>query len=232
MILFLLKSFFDYFQTECETYNCLLNQIIITITQNFYIKNFKFFNLFSSTYDGAIFIDSNINILIELSIFLNCTSLNRGGGIYLQTLNCILDKVCGEKCFIKTSSIQGQFCFIKSSQRTETFYISVHHCPLDSLITRAYSFQLEYGRQIVRYLNSSNNFATAGSGMLNWYPETLEYSFNNFHKTNSSSHTLYLCHGKTNFNFTNILKNFAGGFICASTYSSTYIFFKLYFSIK
>jgi hypothetical protein len=66
-----------------------------------YVSNALFQNLSGSSDGGAIYCSSvTVNVLIEETSFICCTSSGRGGALRLQISGeCITTKVCGSRCY-------------------------------------------------------------------------------------------------------------------------------------
>jgi hypothetical protein len=120
----------DFYSTNKDILN-LSHQIsqIILGSNNYLISSSLFSN--SNIYTGsgsAIYLISSeiVQILIEESIFYNCSSTVNGGAIYISDLSCecVFYKITGISCSTTLSTGFGTFCYSQTSKsNTAIHYI-------------------------------------------------------------------------------------------------------------
>ena len=118
---------------------------------------------FSSFKDRAINYQAHSSgkMLVELSIFINCTSNDLGGCIYQSDGNFVLNKCCGIRCYTKgtiNGHRSGQFAYttLSSDNKNNLLDSSISLSYEDSASYQAALYLLN-GNIIVKTMNFSKN---------------------------------------------------------------------------
>ena len=170
----------------------------------------------NSNYGGIIY-SYNVpcNLIIKETIFYNCSCTGGGGAIYFDSnvngTSIFIDKVCGYNCFT-TSSYKFQFAALATyMDYGENFinYISMVKCS-DNRNIGYESLTLGYGINIIKSLNSSNNFGERHQGLRIWTPLSFKGIFLNIINNNSSESYIFEISYNLNNNLTysNFINNF------------------------
>jgi hypothetical protein len=98
----ILRYWSDYYKDDFEYYNIIdkrytLNRPCIT-DNNYYIKNSMFYDLYDRAIDCTLL--NSKKLLVELSIFLNCSTTNNRGVVYIVSGNFIM-----ASCLSRSSAI-------------------------------------------------------------------------------------------------------------------------------
>ena len=146
-------------------------RIFTNININIQYSFFYRINLFNGNGDGTsnlggcIYISEvQCNLSIEDSVFYNSSSVGNGGAIYFSSTysQSQLKRICGIKCL----SNYYQFGFIKTNNNyiNQIEFISLSQCSYE-YSQGYYTFQLNYGIQIISNVNSSNHLMKGHSGL-------------------------------------------------------------------
>ena len=153
-----------YSESATKIYEFEKNQIKIS-SENTYVKRSIFENLSSESKGGAISCENaNLLFLCEEVSFLNCTSTEKGGAMYLTIISeSILYKVCGFGCISQNQSRQFDNIEVENdlTKRNEVLDTSITH-----------SIQKGNLSTIVCHKNGKNSFHTANISQ----NECLDYS--------------------------------------------------------
>ena len=157
---------------------------------NIYIHDCVFHDIHGSQ---AITYSSGGKMLVELSIFKNCTSESDGGCVYQSSGNFVMNKCCGVRCYTPSNSGQFVYTSLASGRKNNV---------LDSSISLSYNgdsgcysstLDLQYGNIIVKTVNLSKNkcqwnaaFACSPSSN-----GTSSVSFASINENNSTSRTCF-----------------------------------------
>ena len=157
----LLFSYFDFYSLNINSIICNNNRIIICENNNFYI-NECFFNSLSSNSGGAIYLKSiSTYLLIENTVFINCTTSGYGAAIYIDlniNSGIIFNKICGYYNYV-TQSADSSFSFSRlSNGKHEIYYLTDFNCGPSFLIYGDHSILTYGGDQKIENINSSFNF--------------------------------------------------------------------------
>ena len=159
-LIFLIKNF-NLFLNESPfiIYN-ISTQIINMDYENLFINFCSFYNLLNSS---IYLLNSNIiNLLIENCLFYSCSNYGDGGAIYINSnTNIILNKICSYNCFstLETIYSYGQFCFSSSkTNKNHNFYFcSIIKCSSNAGNSRTTTLRASGGNQIIKNINFSLN---------------------------------------------------------------------------
>ena len=212
-LLILKNSFLEFYNKNIDSTLCL-NQFNNFLNIECYIFLCKFLNLFNNGSEGgAILFNNNNNyeLLIEECIFINCSSSKQGGAIFFKNSgSCILNKICGSKCFtLNNEYYPFAHIGITNLLKSELHDISISECFSTNSNTWA-TINLENGIIKIYNLNSSLNKHIGVTGIYIFNPSTLNSSYNTFYN-NSAIDRICLClyngNGLRQIKFTNIIKN-------------------------
>ena len=161
----------------------------IDVFGNIWVCNCKFSVLDHSGNGAAICksLSSGIsNMLIEFSIFQECTTAkSEGGAIYFNKGQCVIASSCGYKC-IAGYGYPGEFSRILVSSGSKNYII-------DSSITKAkteigeVTLYHAFGNFLCKGVNVSNNELYLYSGIRIWDPSTSLISFSSFRNNNATN---------------------------------------------
>ena len=163
-VIILFNSFSNYYPNTNYDYISVSNPISTVSNLGIWVENVFFCHFNSKTIQ---LINFNVKILLEKSIFWNCSSIGNGGAIYIDSsqTDCILNKICSNFCF--TNNNYGEFCYIKvgNSKKNYFYFNSIIYCN-NNIQSGMCSFNLNYGNQNISNLNSSYNFKQQCSGQM------------------------------------------------------------------
>ena len=206
-IVFFLNSFNEFFTGISNNFK-LKNEIFYqTQYENIYIYNSQFYSMNSKSLN----IDSTniINLLIESSFFINCSSLlTKGGAISFQNTNgaFILSKVCSISCFCDLSG-QFSYSYTNNNKNNSLNYVSISYSS-PNWNTYGISIYLNYGYQNINYFNSTYNQCKYHSSVYYEHTTLQKTNFSTFLNNYSNLWTCILISvGPNYFNRCNILNN-------------------------
>ena len=187
---YLKKSFFNFYSEEpfLISYNNTRQRFF---SNNIYIFFcfFKYLNVFGATESlncGSCmyFIETNLNILVESSIFYHCNASNQGGAIFIKSSNCnfILIKSCSENCTDNANDAKsaGQFLLTDVSNNNIHIinYTSVSFCENKNKYS---TLTLKKGFINVINFNSSFNVVSLYSGIRFSESQNCKMSYSTFY---------------------------------------------------
>ena len=121
----------------------------------------------SSSHGGAINDESTNNLLIEGCTFEKCTIISpttflMGGAIYVDSSNCVLNKVCGVSCVNSDRASFSYVGYTSSSQTINTVHLtSIAYCVASSDYTMCH----KQGYIDIKSVNISHNKAKSWSAL-------------------------------------------------------------------
>ena len=182
-------------------------------SSNLYVYDCTFKEIKEDGNGGVIFYYStnnmDLNLLIEHSSFIFCTSTQDGGAIYIYkedeaNLSSILSSVCGYNC--RTGdNYSGQFLLVNTKYQNQVIDSSVTLCEqknAKSVINLRNSYILCKG------LNLSNNMIMTNSGIEVNNPRNSSISFSSFRNNTASQSVCIYCRNNSHeISYTNIIDN-------------------------
>jgi len=213
--MFLLSLYSSFFPspTNPKLYNS--TNIRATLYQNggSWIFNCYFFNLFHSNGAAVYYANCEIKLLIEDSIFFNCTTTGSGGAIYFSTTlgHIALFKICGYRCGGPFD--HGQFAIVYSniSLSTNVNLTSFSYCSY--FFSKQYSpLMLQRCSPLVSSINSSYNSLEYHCGLCFYQSYSkicFSTVFSNFAEKGSC---IRIFSGSSHILCTNIVNNSFNGF--------------------
>ena len=233
MLLFLFKSFYNFFGIEINELECK-NEQFNNLNNNIYIFECQFFNLINLNKGSSIYIETNnLNLLIESCLFSNCKSF-QGGAIYCICISnggIVLNKICGFNCStLNIESYQFSFTKVTSIEKIHTFNL----ISITKNINNGYhSLLLDSGNQLIESLNTSYNFINRVSGIYFLNPNSFIIdritSFNNsdidgsnvaFSSSNTNNGFIFTSNFINNYNLNYYLLY---NHICITTFLNCFI---------
>lgn len=188
----------------------------ISISLCFFSRSMSF-----SGNGGVINIDGGLySMIIEYSMFYNCTSSLQGGAIYFNSSHSDINMVCANRCSCGYN-MNFQFSYLRASQMNHLEYISVSYC--SPSISGNYPLCLKSGNQRVENLNSSMNNAKICSGLCTSSPSSFSCSYCTF--SNNYAYALGCINvisssGTITIAFTNIVHNNSPSYGVVLTYDT------------
>ena len=191
------------------TSNYMMNRII-PLRYVYLISKSFFINLFHENSSAIYYENRIITMIIQESMFFNCTSIKNGGAIYF---NCPEGQfgfkfICASQCYTSTSN-WGQFSIVFVSEQNLIYshYVSISKCsPINGYGNAPISFR--NGNQSHYSCNSSLNFVFADSGIQCVNPNPSIISFCTFSNNKGSDRICVSMHaGIQTLQFSNILNN-------------------------
>ena len=180
-----------------------------------YILSCSFQNMNSNS-GSSIYINGQINILIECCLFENCSSIEKGGAIFFNSnsASCIINKNIASNCLIGSVSYDwtkgGQFSISTTSTGYKNEFLdnSVYKCSNNLDYTNCVSHFLSGGIIKLKNINSSNNYAGSGSSTGIYIYQSAELSFLNIINNYVSYHCcLGFQYGSGLVTFLNLINN-------------------------
>lgn len=141
------------------------NYPLIFTKGNFYIKSSQFDSLLEQTNGGGISLnvsEQTTKILIEESLFRNCSAIQNGGAIHKEsTGHIVLQRICGIECQTSSSGsyYDGPFCYIFTENSSEYRSYVIHsHITKCKNPSYGYTLALYNGKTICNGVNISRNY--------------------------------------------------------------------------
>jgi hypothetical protein len=130
-----------------------------------YVHNALFQNLAGSSNGGAIYCNSvTVNVLIEETSFISCTTSGVGGALYLIiTGECIITKVCGSRC--KTTSQNCLFDYVSVTASYDKRNSFLHSSVCNTVENSYWNIRHSYGKVLFEFSNISNNQISSQTGI-------------------------------------------------------------------
>ena len=155
---FILGSFQDHYGRESD-YNISLFNQIINVPKNYYIFN-CFLEHINVIHGSSLEFThrTEINLLIEDSMFFNCSSTTNGGVLYFDCPsngNLTMEKICANSCFA-TNSFQFAYMNLHASKINKVNYLSLTKCSPDHL-SRQHNIRFNSGNVSLNNYNTSYN---------------------------------------------------------------------------
>ena len=182
ILLFLFKTFFNYYNKYSESLNCFNERKIFNNLNNLYISFCYFYNIKSSNDGGVIYCNyPNVEFLIDFSMFNQCNGLN-GGSILFSSYSLILTKCCVYNC----SSINNvQFIISNCLNKNNLEFLSILYTANFSIINNNHILLLINGNQIFKNNNLSNCKSYRESGLTLEKGNSFNVIWCNFIKNNA-----------------------------------------------
>ena len=168
------------------------------LSSNAYILNCHFIDISSFYLGGAISIlGGPSKILIEKSSFYNCKS-NIGGALFLSTVECVLQEICGVNC-----SGECSFCYINAS--SEYAHNFVYQSSINQCKSRINTMYFNNGNISMHSLNESFNIGQIHSGMfcISQSNNKFQFSFSTFSNNTAQNMILHFVHSPSETSFSN-----------------------------
>jgi hypothetical protein len=168
-----------------------------------YVNNALFQNLGGSSNGGAIYCSSvSVNVLIEETLFIYCTTSEYGGALYLQISGeCIISKVCGTRCI--TTSQYCHFSYISVTAYYDKRNSFLHSSVCNSVSGPRYTVEHSYGKVLFEFANFSSNKCLSETSILSLHQSTAKNTEIGF-----------------NARYSSITNNTATGRICFNVHNS------------
>ena len=161
IFLFLSKLIYCSFQEHYgfeSNFNISVYNEPINVPQNYFISNsfLEHINVFGGS-PFEFYHRTIINLLIQDSMFFNCSSDVSGGVLFFQCPNngnLIMERICGNSCF--APNYQFSFIDIHSTKKNILIYCSITKCSPDHL-SRDQVLTINNGNTSINNFNSSHN---------------------------------------------------------------------------
>lgn len=147
-----------------------------------------------------------LKVLVEKSLFENCTDSGEGGGIYVNYAEkFVLDKVCANRCLSNTSGHFFFLDFINSSVNLT----SVIYCGgvQDDLTADSTTLSINGNLGYIKYLNCSFNKAKYASALKFSVTRSYSLNFSTINSNSFSKHTIDIFNDVIKITSCNILNN-------------------------
>jgi len=154
-MLFLLSIFSDFFPSDSYlTYSENIGHL--TISGNYWVHSVSFMHYVTTSDGSAIYCSQPVKIVIEDTIFFNCsTKSGYGGAIYANCDSFVFRRVCSSTC---SSKLDTHFAYIAISNKSDIQMLSNVYCPVyEPSIANSLTFY--YGKTNINSYNCSRNTA-------------------------------------------------------------------------
>ena len=157
-----------YYGEPTQTYGTSTSQIIITTSGNVSVSNAIFEELSVVPYGGAIYCKQvSILFLSEKCSYINLTSTNLGGAIYIYiTGESILSKVCGYGCVSSNGNFQFDYIRLNDDATKRNTFSDVSVCHSIHNNDYGHVIYCAYGKINLNSVNSSQNECYNDAGIV------------------------------------------------------------------
>jgi hypothetical protein len=162
-----------FFGSPTHEHKGLLSRISLS-SGGAYVHDSLFQNLGGSSPGGAIYCESvTVNVLIEETSFIYCTTASgSGGALFLSiTGESIITKVCGSRCRATSSNIMFSYVSVTNSFDKRNSFL---HSSVCNTVENTYHHTTHhnYGKVLFESTNISNNQCVYTTGIRSTYQTT------------------------------------------------------------
>ena len=186
-----------------------LKNIKLIINSGNYLIHYSIFQHLSDFQGGSISI-SNINsyLLCENSIFENCSSLNKGGAIYLNIYKSFFYKICASYCFT-LNNFEGQFTYQNNQIETTFQLLNTLYCSSKRLSSGHISAFYIYNSKLNLTQNNISKSISYYYSTFYFYLtlQNSKYSFLNIINNNAQSNCIVFNSGYHHLTNSNLINN-------------------------
>ena len=179
---------------DCTKLDNMTGGIMTNVSLNSYeFEDCVFHRMESYKYNGgAIVLNSGKFLSLKSCSFLNCSTFEVGGAIWVyfssSDSQIVMDKVCAYKCHSRNVDKRGQFAYNYANNHSIS-YLTMSSCG-HVLGYGTHSFANINGVQKHEYFNSSNNLGFKFSGIHIESSKNVNLSFSNFYNNHVSRHVI------------------------------------------